>query len=510
MKQVEIKRRQSELLSCIIGLINILIFGNKLGNNGIAFLSIAFVSFSLIRMMVSGSVAEPLGKMLRVRNAKGQRKNAACIRRRVLILQGCLGAVTGILFAIFAAGIAQRVFQVQYCTFIIMLLAPAIFLRTLSAVLVGCFQGEGTELPATIVAPLRQLMLLGFGMLLVNILGKYGEKVSALLGDTAYTAMYGGVGIAIAINLTELLILIFLGVIMLGSRRSGLREDKEGMKQTDSLLSTVRILYGAMWIPMLLQVLELLPLWLGALFYRKSQTAVGVFADNFGMLVGKYLVLCGILVLLLCIVLLSTRAKIVTAFRKEDYRSARNHFQKGLEFAVVQGLFVTAFVAVTAEQLAGVMNGANSSLLAEMFRYGSALILFASLFFYFSDILLRLGRKTHLLGVVCLLDIMFMILTSILLNTGKVGIMSLIYGALVAMGVGCLVLGWFCLSLLRTGIDWLHTLAIPAGGACAAGLVCMLLGKLLTPHLGNVVTLIVGFVIATIIYEGVLLFFKKK
>ncbi len=492
--------KQIEILSCIIGCINILLFGNILGNNGIAYFAIAYVSFSVIRTFISGGMSDVLGKILRARNTKGQYKNVAFIQKRILILQGGIGLVAAILFAAFAGNIAEKLFRVQYSTFIIWILAPALCIRTISTVLIGWLQGEGNELPATVVAPLRQILLLGFGLLFVNILGDYGTKVSALLGDTAYTAMYGGVGLAIAVDLTELLILLFTGLVVWGRRHSRKQDDGEGMKQVDSLISTVRIFYGAMWMPMLIQLFKVLPLWLGMLFYRKSVADGKLFAENFGMLSGKFLVCCGIPVLFLCILLQVKNSKTINAYKKEDYRLSKNSYQNGMRIAVVCALFFTMFLAVMAEQLAGVICKADRKTIAEMFRYGSALLLFAVLFYYFSGLLTLLGKKYRLLGVFGLVDILFVIISSLLLNSGKIGVMSLIYAAMIAMGVGCLLLGFLCCKALHVNVDWLRTFAIPIAIVSAVGLLCMLLGNVFTPHLGNLVTVFVCLIIAAIVY----------
>lgn len=509
MNQVELKRRKIELCAAVIGLINILLFGNIVGNNGIAYLTIAFASFSLLKEVLSGGVSDTLGKMLRVRNNKEQYRNALCVRKHVLVLQGGIGLACSILFAIGAGSIAQNLFRVQYCTLIMMLLAPVLFLRTVSAVLIGCFQGEGTELPAAVAAPLRQILLMGLGVLFANIMGEYGAKVSALLGDNSYTAMYGGAGIAIAVLLAEIFVLLFLGLIMLGNRRSVRMKQKEGMKQTDSPISTVKVLYGAMWIPMVLHILELLPIWVGALFYRKSILDVEVFAENLGLLFGKFFVICGIVVLLICVLVLSVNAKTIGALKKDDMRSAKGIFQSGLHIAVVNALFCSVFIAVMADLLAGMVNGAYAEAVANMFRFGSVLILFAVLFFYFSRLLLFTGKKYYLLGVTALADIIFIILVSVLLNMGKIGIMSLIYAAMAATGIGCLILGFVCCRLLHAGIEWLQTLVIPVGGASVAGLVSMFLGKLLSPHLGNFITVFVCLVIAVILYWVILLLLRS-
>lgn len=509
MNQIEVKRRQIETCSWIIGLITILIFGNTLGNSGITYLIVALECFFFVWTISAGALSDTLGRMLRTRNAKGQYKNTMNIRRRVIMLEGIIGAVCSILLLVCAKPIMENIFKVPHGTFILLILTPALFLRTISAVLTGFFKGEGTELPVAVAAPLRQLLVLGFGALFANMLGEYGAKVSNLLGDTAYTAMYAGVGIAIAIDLAELLVVVFLGVITIGNRGALLKRGNEGMKQTDSFVGMVKVLYGTMWMAILLQVFHVLPVWIGTCFYRKSVADADVFAEKFGLFMGKYGVLCAIPLLLICTMLYSVSAKCVSAYRKEDYRSAKMLLQIGLQTVVVHGLFFAVFAAVMAEQLAGMVSEISAQTVAEMLRYGSGLILLIALFFYFSRLLMRMGRKYHLLGCLGIVNIIFIIVLSVLLNGGKAGIMSLIYAAIAALGIGALLLGFLCCAILHMGIDWLHVLAIPVGAVSVSGLLGMGIGKMLTPHLGNLVTAFVCFVITFLVYWILLILFRS-
>ena len=95
------------------------------------------------------------------------------------------------------------------------------------------------------------------------------------------------------------------------------------------------------------------------------------------------------------------------------------------------------------------------------------------------------------------------------LNTGKAGILSLIYGALVGMGVLSIVLGTLAYRQLKQKMDWLHTLIVPAGAASVAGLAGMLLEKLFTPHLGNLVSLIVCLAVTGAFYWATLILLRN-
>lgn len=89
-------------------------------------------------------------------------------------------------------------------------------------------------MPSAVSCVLRQVFYLGLGLLFLGIFGNYGEKVSLLLKRDDFTAMYGAMGVALGILISELLVTLFLFVIYRGSM-SGRRENENGMKGTDSL-----------------------------------------------------------------------------------------------------------------------------------------------------------------------------------------------------------------------------------------------------------------------------------
>lgn len=77
----------------------------------------------------------------------------------------------------------------------------------------GNFQSEGSEMPSAVSAILRQVFYFGLGLLFLGIFRTYGEKVSLLLKKDDFTAMYGAMGVALGIVISEVLVLIFVFVI---------------------------------------------------------------------------------------------------------------------------------------------------------------------------------------------------------------------------------------------------------------------------------------------------------
>lgn len=506
MNQVEVKRRQIEAFAYMLGLAGCIIFGKILGNDGITYLVISLEGISLLWTIVSGALPESLGRIIKGRNAKGQYRNASCVRRRAMVVQIIMGAVSGILCIALAEPLAKGFLQIPYSRLIITVLVPAYVLRVASDVCKGYFLGQGSELPAAVSAVLRQVLFFGFGLLFIGVLGNYGEKVSHLLGAEAYHSMYRSVGVAVALGVTELLVFLFLIIVFIGNRRSGGKPEKEGMKKTESVADTVRILYGTRGVPVLMLLLLQLPLWMGMVLYRKKEAGQDIFAENYGAYTGKYLVICGLAGIICYLCLIAANARTAGYLRKDDQRYAKSSFLGGFQIGIALTLYLAVFTAMMAGQLTGAFYEEGQKAAASMLKQGSALIVIAVLGLYFGRLLLLTGRKYQLLAALGGMNVLFLLLAVILLNAGKCGVFSLIYAFLAAGAVFCLAAGFFCCRILRVGIDWVRLVAIPVGAACAVGLLCLLLGKGLTPHLGNGLTAVLAFLLSFVIYWVILLF----
>lgn len=508
MNQVEIRRRQLQAVSMILTLLTLAVVSRLTGYNGATYTVVAVEALAVIWVIVSGGISDTLGRLIRVRSSKGQHRNADRLRRNTLVFQMAFG-LAGSLFLFFGAEwIAGAVFHLPYSTFILMVLSPTIFLRSISAVMLGCFQGEGSEFPTAVSGVIRQLFILGFSLLFGRMLGDYGEKVSKLLVQDNYTSMYGGVGVAIAVSMTEIIIVIFLSLIYRVSRRLKDNVPQEGMRSIDSFADSVQILWVSRGWQWLTNLLLFLPVPLGLIFLLKG----GIDDERvieYGIYVSLYWVLCGIGTALILMSLFPVCSKAVSFLRKEEQRFAKNAFQSGIHISVVHSFFVAVFFTVMAPQLARTFCGEHAEIAQRMLQGGSFVILFLALGLYFGRFLNLTGGKMLVLGVVGISDVVYVISATVMLNAGRAGVLSLIYAGVLGLGVLCILLGALTCRQLRMQIDWLQLFLIPACAAFVAALICLLLGKLFTPHLGDFVTLIVALVVSAALYWVALLLLRN-
>lgn len=508
MNPKEIKSRQVHVAAALFALAILTGAARLTGYNGITYIAVALEVYGIFYAAVSGGVSEALGKFLKKRNAKGQYRYVSGMRRYVLLSQAVLGAAGTAFTLVLAGRIAEKIFQIQYSTSILMVMAPAIFLRAVSESLSGCCRGEGAELPAAASGILRQLLLLVFGMLFCRLLGSYGDKVSHLLVQENFASMYSGVGIAMAVTLSELFTALFLLLICGFVRRSQNRTAWDGMKTRASFADSVMAVWSGRNAQAGTQLVLMLSLAFGLILCGRSAENGGL-AEDYGTYLAGYGTVCGFFAGVVIFLLIPVCGKAAVKMRREEHRYARMALQSGIHIGAVHSFFFAAFLAVMAEQAGAAFCGEQAGMAAKMFRGGSVAIVFAVFAYYFSRMMLLIGKKYIVLGAAALGAALFTGFSAVFLRVGKAGVLSLVYAGLLGGGAFCLVTGALLYRQLRLRTDWLQTLAVPAGLACATGFVGMLLGRLFTPHLGDAVAALVCFVLMSALYWTALLLFRN-
>lgn len=510
MSQVEVKRKQIQAFISLLGVITWLVLGRLIGYNGIAYLGAALEGFWLFQILLAERVPDVLGKMIRSRMAKGQFKNADKVRSSILIFQAIVGVLGGVLVFFLAAPITDKVFLMPYGMLALKILAPALTIRVITGIFLGYFQGSGTQMPTVMVSIIRQIMYLGFGVLFVNLFKEYGDKVKLLLLNDSLPSMYGAAGMATAVAVTELLILLFTLLIYFGSRKSRKRQE-EGLKKTETFLSSIGSLYGGRSVLMLEDILIRLPIWLGLILYQRSVVDSSASAWNWGKYYGGYLVICAIPVLLGEAMLHPLAARTAVAARKGELHFAGKLLGAAFHSVIAATLFAAVFLTVMASHVSCTLgvSGEESQLVATFLRIGSAAVILAVLAILFMRVLHYMGKTNLVLGAAGLYVIAFVVGMMICLKFLKLEMEGIVYSGLCALVILCLATGIYLIRLLRVKIDFLYWLGIPAAGALACGIICYLLGEHVTPHLGYGLTMSLGLIISVVLYTGILLFFRS-
>lgn len=528
MNQLEIKRKQIVCYTHIIGLIGLMGMGKLLGDNGLCYLAAALECVSLFTLLLTAGSADVIARLQKNRRNKGQYKGVVRMRGQLLLLQGVTGLLLTVILLLLADPLAEKLFRVPYSAAALKILAPVIVIQALDAVLLGYFQGNGSQMPALISAVLRQGFFLVFGSLFGKLLAGYGDKVSGLLKNSNYGGMYGAMGVALGILLTELLVLLFLFIIYMGSdRKADAQKSQEGLRKTESMGDTVRLYYGTCWQGIFIALLAMLPVLLEAALYLRagiqlSQSVSAVnpesglpivtaeaFIAGYGSFFGKYLLLCSVFILLLAARSLSIYGRLYAAIRREDARQSRDMASAGLHFVWTAGLFLTVTMAVTAPQMAAGFFPGRDEGVEQLLKAGSVMILLCGLIILFSMLLLSYGEQYLLMGALCIWLILNVILQKLFVKACQYQVIGVLYGLLVSAGILAVGLAAYMIWRGRFSREYIRILGVPLISAGIAGLVMMLVTKLLSAHLGSLVCLLVAAVLGVIVYGLILILTKN-
>lgn len=530
MNQMEIKRKQIICYTYIIGIIGMISTGRLLGDNGLAYMAVTIEAASIFSLLTVCGVSDVIARLQKNRRSKGQYKGVARMRRQLLIIQGVVGMVLTVLFLLLANLLAEKIFRVPYSVSAMRILAPVIVIQALEAVLLGYFQGGGSQMPSLVSAVMRQGFFLVFGSLFGKLLARYGEKVSNLLKNSSYGGMYGAMGVALGMLITEILVLLFLLVIYLASdRKADEQKSQEGLRRTESMADILSVFYGSLWQGMCTVLPVLLAVAIGAAMYLSSVTklfsaapipvspeepggemislavqSVGDAIAGYGSLFGKCFLLCLIFVLIIAARCYPVYGRLCAAIRRNDIRYCKDVASCGLHYVWVAGLYITMTMAVMAPQMASGFFPERDTGVDAMLRSGSVLVLLTALAVMLSVILLAYGERFILMGMLGIWLILELILQHAFVKVSGYSVMGILSAAMLATGLLVAGLAAYNLWRGRLNTEYFRILGIPLIGAGIMGLAMMLVTKLLGAHMSHVVSLIVAALLGALVYGAIL------
>jgi stage V sporulation protein B len=495
MNQVEVRRRQLQAVGDLLGVASLVVLGRITGVEGVTYFAVCWEILAIVLIVTADMVPDALARLIRSRKVKGKNRSALRIGGFVSLYQAFVGIVCGVLLFAFAQVLASGLFHQPYAVLGLRLLAPVVFFRCLSAAFLGKLKGQGMEMPTVAVSLLRPLFVLGLGLLFGNIMKGYGVKVSALLQNPHFTAMYGVTGFCLGILISEVLVFLFL-LLMMAVTTGSRRILEEGGRITEGFGGTIGSLYRLESYRLGQGVLLRMPFATGLLL------APGLLAGTweFGSYYGRYLVVCGLSFLWGNFLLMPISGYIQASVRKEEISRGRVHFGTAIHLGAVYSLFAFCFISFGASQINGALFTGNGDLGEKMLRSGGIAVVFAVMGFVFMKVLQGFGRQGLVavaLGVGCL---GFVCCGGICLPVLHMGGMGLVLSLGVGSFLCCALAAFFAMQLLVPDVDLMRMLVFPLVLSVAVGLVTLFLGRLLTPMLGSLYSCLICFLTDFVLY----------
>ncbi len=488
-------------ISNILNILALWILSGKIGTLGTTYAILSLQCFLLLWTFLGSSVTEGLGRLLRSRNQKGQYRSAKNAMLHTLFTQSVLGLAGSCIVLFSARFFANSILHIPYMELLLTLTAPTLFFRSINAVLLGNFRGNGDYLVETVVHFVRPMGLLLFGNWFCGILAQHGSKISTLLQTEEVLSMYCGAGIVLAIVMTEAILLPILILLYRFKRHSYVRQIPDGLKMVEKKGRFLGVFYCNSFFTNIVRLFMRLPYLAMVLMLLGKTEDISNATIIYGDFVIVFLVSCGISGLLIGLMLVPNYTKFENYYRKEEKRYIKSTFQSGLCSIFVWGCFLSVMVACLAEPLAEKE--------PQLLMLGALLILFTNIGYYLSRMLLICGKRGYLVISLLLTNGLYFTLSAVV-TSGK---MEDAQNILLVLGLltmaYCVISGYIVFRHIKLGVKWMTRLLVPLAGNCVIGLIVFLLSKGMFSLFGSVFTVLLSLIIACALYLGVLLLWKR-
>ena len=227
------------VLTKIIGVVYRIPLTNILGDEGNGFYGYAYQVYAIALMISSFSLPTAVSKLVSIRLAKRQRRNA--FRVFICSLAFAIGVGLFISLTIFlgAGLISTHLMKSPLRVYALRVLAPGLLIVAVMAVIRGYFQGMGTMLPTAISQIIEQVFNAVISIVGASVLFGIGTKAGEKSGEELLGPAYGAAGSTLGTvigSLSGLLFLLFVIFLYKNVIRKQLKRDRTQNVESYSFL----------------------------------------------------------------------------------------------------------------------------------------------------------------------------------------------------------------------------------------------------------------------------------
>lgn len=495
----------ASIISRIIGLVYRIPLTNIIGDEGNGIYSSAFNVYSIILLLSSYSLPLAVSKLVSIRVAKGQRKNAYRIYKGSLLFAMIVGGIATAITFFGANFLAGDLMKSSMSVLSLKVLAPAIFIVAVMGVMRGYFQGVGTTMPTAVSQLIEQIVNAIISIVAAWYLFRYGEKVAAILMDPSYAAAYGAAGGTVGTvlgALSGLLFLLFVMKIYKGVIRKQMRRDHTRQKES----------WGAIYKALLLTIV---PVLLSTTVYNISAIIdQGIFNNimhlqgytlkEYNSLYGiynmKYKTLSNVPVALASAMAASCVPSISGAFTSGNMGLVRNKIHTATRVTMVISIPCAVGLFVLAKPILTLLLNDSTDLASNLLRIGSITVIFYSLSTLSNGILQGINRMRDPV-IHAIVSLVIHVVAFVVLITGfKLNIYAMLYADIIFAFCMCIFNAMSIKRHAKYHQEIVKTFIVPIISSSFMGVVVWLLYKLIhvvtkSNALGTIISIIIGVVV---------------
>lgn len=475
-----------------------------IGEEGVGVLAPAFEIFTLSAFLFSYGISRTMTGMIRYRVKREQYKNARKVFNVAFKLSLLAGVLLAIILTLLSGFISDTLILEPMSKKAVFAIAPALVLLAFVNVFRGYFNGNGFGVLVVHSQYIEKIVMLVSASVGGKLMYDYGLKVSALLKNDMAAYAYAAQGVMAGIMIAELLTLIYLLIIFAlysGTWKKQLAKDSARRIESSAEISAM--LFGNGFPMAVIVIICNAFMLIDQRFFNYCMNCMGLEgkrASLWGVYYGKFAVVSGIGTALVCLALCGYVGKIANAYEREEYGIMYDRIGSAVKTLCVWAMPIAVFMTVMSDVFINALYKGENDLAANIMRQGSVVVFFYALIYLFGQLMLKMHMAKEFLISLAVSLMLHLAALFLLVRVKLMGAYGVLYSLIIFMGVLALLCFVFMARKLKYRQDWLHSVLFPLLSSCAAGLLTMLLKKLLLPVLGNLPSLIISALIAAVLY----------
>lgn len=483
-----------------------------IGDEGNGIYAAAFEVFMLILLLAVNCIPEALSKIISVRLAREQYKNANRAFKVVSLWVLIISIICCAFLLGGAAFVAEDIMLVPMSALAIKMLAPVVIIMSMAAIYRGYFQGMGTTMPTSVSKCIEQITGTIASIVASLFMCNYGIKVAHLLHNNSFAAAYAVMGIALGTLIGAFLSLLFLlFVFMLYKQQRVKLLEKDTTRGSESNVDVLRSFLYVL-IPLIITAgVFRINYILDQILYNGVMTGTGQASEqviNYGIYAGKYQVLVQIPVVLASMMWLPMIPALQSAYQRVDMRLIRNRIAVVYRLTMIVVMPFMISLIFLARPVLNMFFRGDVTLSAQLLQYGSSFILFSAFAFVGNAVLQGINRVRTLTINVLVALIIHVIALMVMLKYLNLGIFAVVYANILMVIIICILNQATLKKYLKYNQEWIRTVAIPFAASMIVGFIAFAIHKVLEGGIGNNAALIIACLIETIAYISLLIAFR--
>ena len=501
------------ILCRIIGMLYRLPLVDIIGTKGNGYYTSAYSIYNILLIISSYSLPTAISKIVSTRLSENRSGDARRALKVAFVYSTVIGALMFSLMYFGAETIAVSM-RKPFISYVLMTLAPTVWIMAYLGILRGYFQGTGNMMPTAVSQILEQVINAFVSVVMAKILFSYGEKANILYGEEEYSFAFGAAGGTIGTGAGALIALLFFIIIyfLYGKDISEPAENERKRRSKES--------YGSLTIAL---ISTLLPILLSSFVYNVNTVVDDFIFSNlmnyFGMtasvvmlwgIFGEYRIIFNIPVAISNSMSSSVIPSLTKAVITRNRKLIIQKINLSIKFTMLIAIPACAGMLALAEPICSFLfPSEKSGILVNVLMIGSPAVVFYSLSTITNGILQGLGylREPLINAVIGLLFHVMILIGLMFISPGIYAVMV----ATISMAVIVCILNMSCIRKhIRFRQDYLKTYALPLLASLLMGASSLLLYRLFVKVLPESMTagrIWTGILLCICIGAGLLIYF---